>query len=98
MPRRPTGGVKVWFYSFFNLCAILGGWLTPRPSQVTPGNNPIPTIQEPGWAPCMVWTGAENLAFTGFRSLNRLLSYQVAITTELSWPTIKTNNTSNRNT
>ena len=30
--------------------------------------DPVPTAQEAGWAPESVWTGAENLAFTGIRS------------------------------
>jgi hypothetical protein len=39
----------------------------PRPFS-TPGKDPVPTVQEAGWAPGPVWTGAENLAPTGFRS------------------------------
>ena len=31
----------------------------------------VPTVQEAGWAPGSVWTGAENLAHTGIRSPNR---------------------------
>jgi len=34
----------------------------------TPGKNPVPILQEAGWAPGLVWTGAENLAHTGIRS------------------------------
>ena len=46
------------------------GWgvsVTPRPI-FTPGKNPVPIVQEAGWAPGWVWTGAENLAPTGIRS------------------------------
>ena len=46
------------------------GWgvsVTPRPL-FTPGNGPVPIVQEAGWAPGPVWTGAENLAPTGIRS------------------------------
>jgi hypothetical protein len=25
----------------------------------TPGKDPVPIVQEAGWAPGMVWTGAE---------------------------------------
>jgi hypothetical protein len=32
---------------------------------------PVPLVQEAGWAPGPVWTGAENLASTGIRSLDR---------------------------
>jgi hypothetical protein len=34
----------------------------------TPGKEPVPIVQEAGWAPGPVWTGAENLAPTGIRS------------------------------
>jgi len=40
--------------------------VTPRP-QFTPGKYPVPILQEAGWAPGPVWTGAENLAPTGIR-------------------------------
>ena len=49
------------------------GWVvnaTPRPL-FTPGKDPVPIVQEAGWAPGPVWTGAENLAPTGIRSLER---------------------------
>jgi len=29
-----------------------------------PGKDPVPIVQEDGWAPGLVWTGAENLAST----------------------------------
>jgi len=34
----------------------------------TPGKDPVPIVQEAGWAPGPVWTGAGNLAPTGIRS------------------------------
>ena len=40
------------------------GWgvsVTPRPL-FTPAKDPVPILQEAGWAPGPVWTGAENLA------------------------------------
>jgi len=43
---------------------------TPRPL-FTPGRGPVPIIQEAGWAPGPVWTGAENLVPTGIRSPDR---------------------------
>ena len=49
------------------------GWgvsVTPRPL-FTPGKDPVPIVQEAGWAPGPVWTGAENLAATGIRSPDR---------------------------
>jgi len=33
---------------------------------LTPGKDPVPTVQEAGWASGPVWTGAENLAQPGF--------------------------------
>jgi hypothetical protein len=34
----------------------------------TPGKSPVPILQDAGWAPGPVRTGAENLAPTGIRS------------------------------
>ena len=45
--------------------------LTPRPGRFTPGKDPVPIVQEAGWAPGPVWTGAENFAPTGIRSPDR---------------------------
>jgi len=47
------------------------GWSTPRPDHFTPGKGPVPIVQEAGWVPGPVWTGAENLAPTGIRSPDR---------------------------
>jgi hypothetical protein len=44
--------------------------VTPRPL-FTPGKDQAPILQEAGWAPGPVWTGAKNLAPTGIRSPNR---------------------------
>ena len=49
------------------------GWgvsVTPRP-HFTPEKDPAPIVQEAGWAPGPVWTGAENLTHTGIRSPDR---------------------------
>jgi hypothetical protein len=52
--------------------AIDGGlWSTPRPDRFTPGKDTVPIVQEAGWAPGPVWTGAENLAPIGIRSPDR---------------------------
>ena len=48
------------------------GWVinaTPRP--LTPRKDPVPTVQQVGWASGLVWTVAENLAPTGIRSPDR---------------------------
>jgi len=41
-------------------------FLLRRPKKV-----PVPIVQEVGWVPGPVWTGAENLAPTGIRSPDR---------------------------
>jgi len=44
--------------------------VTPRPL-FTPGKDPVPIVQEAGWAPGSVLAGAENLAYDGIRSSDR---------------------------
>ena len=39
---------------------------TPRPLYFRE-RDPVPIVQEAGWAPGPVWTGAENLAPIGIR-------------------------------
>ena len=41
------------------------------PAASAPGKDPVPIVQEAGWAPWSVWTGAEILAPTGIRSPDR---------------------------
>jgi hypothetical protein len=50
---------------------VVAGGMAPRPGRFTPGTKPVPILQEAGWASGPVWTGTENLAFTGIRSLDR---------------------------
>ena len=40
---------------------------TPRPLYPR-GRDPVPVVEEAGWAPVLVWTAAENRAQTGIRS------------------------------
>jgi hypothetical protein len=63
------------------------GWVEvlPRP-YFTLGKDPVPNVQEAGWAPGPVWTGAENLAPTGIRSPARPARSSFAIPTELPGP------------
>ena len=63
--------VEVLFYSFFNLGARWGGWLTPRSCRFTSGNDAEPIVWEAGLPSGLVWTGAENLVLTGIRSPDR---------------------------
>jgi hypothetical protein len=55
----------------------------------TPGKDPVPIVQEAGWAPGPFWTGAENLAPTEIRSPDRPARSSVAIPTELPGPHFK---------
>jgi hypothetical protein len=59
---RGVGGVEIWLYSFFNLSARWGSVVNgmPRPLGKRPGTH----LQEAGWAPGLVWKGAEGLAPT----------------------------------
>jgi hypothetical protein len=53
----------------FQTSALEGGeGSASLPGRFTPGKGPVPIVQEAGWAPGPVWTGAENLAPTGIRS------------------------------
>jgi hypothetical protein len=44
---------------------------TPRPGYFNPGKDAVPTVLEAGWAPGLVWAGAENLSHTGIRFPDR---------------------------
>ena len=38
------------------------------PAAFSPGKDPVPIVQEAGWAPGPVWIGPKNLALTVIRS------------------------------
>ena len=63
--HRGSRGVALLFYDHGTRRG-LGASVTPRPL-FTPGKEPVHIVQEAGWAPGQVWTGAENLATTGIR-------------------------------
>jgi hypothetical protein len=52
----------------------------------TPRKDLVPIVQEAGWAPGPVWTGAENLAPTMIQSPDSPAHSSVAIPTELPGP------------
>ena len=67
--HRGSRGIALLFYDH----GTRRGWgvsVTPRPL-FTPGKDPVPIVQEAGWDPGSVWTGAENHARTGIRSPDR---------------------------
>jgi hypothetical protein len=69
--HRGSRGITLTFHDH----GTSRGWgvsVTPRPL-LTPGKDSVPIVQEAGWAPGPVWTGAKNLAPTGIRSPDRLL-------------------------
>ena len=41
------------------------------PAALYPGKDPLLNVEEAGWAPWPVWTGAENIATTGIRAPDR---------------------------
>jgi hypothetical protein len=65
--------MEVYLHCFFNLSARWG-WVanaTPRP--LYPGNDPVPIVEENGWAPGPVCTDGVKLAPTGVQSPDCLL-------------------------
>jgi len=61
------------YYSTLFLTSAFEGVKGQRQAKphLTPGKDPLPILQEFGWASGPVWTGAENLAPTGIRSPDR---------------------------
>jgi hypothetical protein len=56
LESQEGGVVKVQLYSFLTSALEGGGWSSPRPGRFTPGKDPVPIVQEAGWAPGPVWT------------------------------------------
>ena len=66
-PTRISCGKNVNFTLEQAVNAIGGGkWLMLFRGRFTPGNDPVPIVQEAGWAPGPVWKGAENSPLPGF--------------------------------
>jgi len=67
--HRGSRGLALLFHNH----GTRSGWgvsVTPWPL-FTLGKDSVPIVQEAGWAPGPVWTGAKNLANTRIRSLYR---------------------------
>jgi len=60
----PRGWVEALLYSYMTATLEEGGeWVssTTRP-HFTPGKDPVPILQEAGWAPGPVWTGGGEIS------------------------------------
>jgi hypothetical protein len=72
--QRVGRGIALLFHDR----GVRRGWVvssTPRPHFI-PRKDPVPSVQEAGWAPGPVWTGVENLAPTGIRYPDRPACFQ----------------------
>jgi hypothetical protein len=49
----------------------MGVGVNATSGRFTPWKDPVPIVQEAGWASAPVWTGAEKLAPTGFSCVTR---------------------------
>jgi hypothetical protein len=68
--RRGSRGIALLFHDH-GIRRVWGVSVTPRPL-FAPGKNPVPIVQEAGWAPGPVRTSAENLVpLTGIRFPDR---------------------------
>ena len=69
MAHRGSRGIALLFHDH----CIRRGWgvSVMHWPLFTPGQDPVPIVQEAGWAPEPVWTGSENLAPTAIRSPDR---------------------------
>jgi len=60
--RKAQRGSRGIAHSLFNLGTIRGCVVNATPWSLYPrGRDLVSTVLEPGWAPGLVWTGAENL-------------------------------------
>jgi hypothetical protein len=55
---------------FHNRSTRRGEWSAARPGRFTPGEDPVPIVQEAGWTPGPDWTGGKSRP-TGIRSPDR---------------------------
>ena len=70
--RTAHRGSRVIALLFLDHDTRKGEGSASRPGRSLPSwKDPVPIVQEAGWAPGPVWTGAENLAPTGIGSPDR---------------------------
>jgi hypothetical protein len=67
---RGSRGVALLFHDHGTRRGGVRG-LHHAPAGLYSGKDPVSIVQEFGWAPGSVWTGAENLALTGIRFPDR---------------------------
>ena len=68
----------------------------PGPGRLTPGKDPVPIVQEAGWALGPIWTIGQNFSPTGIRSPDRPARseslYRLSYTGPPSGPFIRISN------
>jgi hypothetical protein len=76
----PRGGVEEKLLLILNLSARRGRVVITTLGRFIPGKDPVPIVQEAGWAPGPVWMCAKNLAPTGIRCVMLLIAICIPIT------------------
>ena len=66
---RGCRGVALLFHDHRHLKGVKGQ--RQATAAFYPREDPVPMVQESGWAPVSVWTDLDNLAPTGIRSSDR---------------------------
>ena len=83
MAQRVGRGIALLFHDRGNR---RGEWSAALPGRtLTPGKDPVPILQEAGWAPGSVWTGGK---CRPHQDLIPVGTWSVAIPTELPGPHI----------
>ena len=57
--------------SFWTSALEWGGWQHHAPASLPPGKDPVPIVQEAGWASGTVWTGTESFSPSGIQTPDR---------------------------
>jgi hypothetical protein len=65
-----------------------GEWSASRPGRFTPGKDPVPTVQEDGWAPGPVWTYAKNFVPIGIFLISNSIPVASRYTDWATWSEI----------
>ena len=90
MAHRGSRGIALLFLDH----STRRGWGVSIMPQLlfTPRKDLVPIVQEAGWAPGPVWTGAENLAHTRIWSPDRLTALHILILichSTSGWPSLQ---------